>query len=461
MNYQEAIDYIFSFVNYEKTGMPPASPTHFNLGRMVYLLEKLDNPQLKYPSIVIAGTKGKGSTAALCAAAFEAGGYRAGLYSQPHLHSYRERMRINGQLIEREKLAELVTKMHPAIEATLNEAGKFGRLTYYEIGTALALLYFAEAGIDMAVLEIGLGGRLDAVNVVTPLVSVITSISYDHIEVLGDTLALIAGEKAGIIKPNVPIISAPQALEASAVIEAISREKNAPLFTVVSGKALPEVKPDEQHRYRLFQQFILPGLPGTFETPLLGEHQLINAAVAAKALQLQAQNERGLKLELEQIREGFRRVSWPGRLEVLQDQPLLIVDGAHNAESARRLAQSLNRDNFYFERIVFVIGAFADKDIEGIFGELKQAGLPVAAYILTKSQQPRALSPAELKKRGFGENLPEVPVVLTENVSEALTEAQKLARPLDLICATGSLYITAEVRELSGAGEKEQVGSLK
>jgi dihydrofolate synthase/folylpolyglutamate synthase len=289
------------------------------------------------------------------------------------------------------------------------------------------------------------------VNVVTPLVSVITSISYDHMDVLGDTLTKIAGEKAGIIKPGVPVVSAPQDPEAMAVIEATCRERAAPLYLAEAAESLPPTEElSAARRYRAAQQFKLAGLPGVFETPLLGEHQLVNTAVAARALELQAKNERGLKLGPEQIRQGLRQVSWPGRLEVVENKPgqaLLVVDGAHNAESARRLAQALNRENFYYEEIVFVVGVFQDKDVEGIFRELRESHLPVKAFILTKSESPRALAVADLKRRAGFEGDNTARVVLAEDVKAALKTARELSGPLDLICATGSLSITAEVQK--------------
>ncbi|NWJ97671.1 MAG: bifunctional folylpolyglutamate synthase/dihydrofolate synthase [Chloroflexi bacterium] len=472
MNYQETLDYIYSFINYEKTGMPAATTANYNLERMASFLERLGNPQHKYPSIVIAGTKGKGSTAALCESALRVAGYRVGLYTQPHLHSYRERMRINQRLISQETLAELVTRLRPVIEESLTEADRFGCLTTYEIGTGLALQYFAEQQVDLAVLEVGLGGRLDAVNVVEPLVSVITSISLDHIAVLGDTVAKIAAEKAGIIKPGIPVVVAPQVAEALAVIEEVCREKASPLEVVEAAESLsPAQELSEHNRGQKFQRVRLSGQPEIFELPLLGEHQLINVALAAKVLEALAQ--RGLKVEPEQIAEGFRQVAWPGRLEVLEDKPgrpLLVVDGAHNAESAMKLGQALNRINFYYQRVIFIVGTSSDKDVEGIFRELRQssdgAALPQSsdgaalpqAFILTRSNHPRALSPAKIQQRGFGSaplSAEEPRVMLTESVSEALEVAHSLAQPLDLICATGSLFVVAEVREACGLGQEK------
>jgi dihydrofolate synthase/folylpolyglutamate synthase len=232
MTYQSALDYIYSFINFDRSGTPVNAPNAYNLGRIRQMLELCATPHLKYPSIVIAGTKGKGSTSALCASALQAQGYRVGLYTQPHLHTYRERMQINNQLISPAEVARLTEYLKPVINHMISQEAEIGRITMYEISTALALVYFAEQAIDFAVLEIGLGGRLDAVNVVEPLVSVITSISLDHMAILGNTLTQIAYEKAGIIKPNGIVISANQAPSAMQVIEQVCAGRNAALTVV-------------------------------------------------------------------------------------------------------------------------------------------------------------------------------------------------------------------------------------
>jgi len=462
LNYQAALDYLYSFINYEKIGMAAITAANYNLERVGYLLEELGNPQYKYPAIVIAGTKGKGSTAALSAAALQAAGYRVALYSQPHLHTYRERMQINHKLISRSELIGLIPTLRPAIEATLARSNHFGRLTFYEVGTALALLYFAEQKVDFAILEIGLGGRLDAVNVVEPLVSVITSISYDHMDVLGDTLTKIASEKAGIIKPGIPVVSAPQIAEAGTVIETVCREKAASLQIVEPAQALPfKTNLSQNQRWQPFQLVSLPASPESFELPLLGDHQLINLALAARAIETQAQAGRGLKVSQAQMEQGFAQVQWPGRLEVLSDKPgspLVMVDGAHNAASAQRLAQALNPANFYYQRLCFIVATSADKDIAGIFRELQQTSPAPIAFILTQAQHARALPALQLRQQGFGpaqarESQPEI--IVTQNVSEALAKASDLAGPLDLICATGSLFLVAEVREAFGRGQEK------
>src|SRR5687768_754853 len=223
--YNQALDYLYSFVDYSLKHISELAKAEFNLDRMFALMEELGNPQKKYPIIHVAGTKGKGSVAALCASALKAAGYKTGLYTSPHLWDYVERIQINGEPISHEQLIELVEAVKPAV-------AKIPKLTTFEITTALGLLAFARNDVDAAVLEVGLGGRLDATNIVMPEVSVITSLSYDHMAVLGNTLAAIAGEKAGIIKERVPVVSAPQTREALEVLERVANEKNSPFILV-------------------------------------------------------------------------------------------------------------------------------------------------------------------------------------------------------------------------------------
>ena len=452
LTYQEALDYLNNFINYEKVPIPPASAGAFNLARVRQFLAELGRPQTAYPSIVIAGTKGKGSTARLIAGALEAAGYRIGLYTQPHLHAYRERMRVNQELIGREELAGLVDEMRPAIDALLAQTDRWGTLTSYEVGTGLALLYFARQRVDLAVLEIGLGGRLDAVNVVEPLVSVIASLSLDHMAVLGDTIEQIAFEKAGIIKPHTPVMVAPQWPAAWPVLERVSQEADASLIRVEA--ALPVGQPprlDAQHRVRQFQRLRLAFGPQDIELnlSLLGEHQRINAALAAAALWQQQNRPGGLPLGPTALAAGFEQAFWPARLQVLEDQPgsaLVVADGAHNRESAARLRQSL-ADSFYFEKLWLVAGVYSDKDVIGIFEELLADPAPVG-LVLTRSRNPRAIDPADLAER--------LQPLLTSrtlhlesspSVKAGLKTARQLAGPHDLILVTGSLSVAAEAEE--------------
>ncbi|HEX2914244.1 MAG TPA: folylpolyglutamate synthase/dihydrofolate synthase family protein [Chloroflexia bacterium] len=450
-NYQEALDYLNNFTNYEKIPMPPANATSLNLERVRRFLVRLGEPQRRYPSIVIAGTKGKGSTAILINAALQAGGYRVGLYTQPHLHTYRERMQINGNLISREELAQLVTEMRPAIEKMLaEEAAEWGAITSYEVGTALALLYFARQEVDIAVLEIGLGGRLDAVNVVEPLVSVIASLSLDHTAILGDTIEEIAFEKAGIIKPAIPVVTVPQWPGAEQVLKQVSAERKADLSFVTPARLVEEnIVLSPQNRRREHQKLLLQYGPASIavQINLLGEHQRLNAALAAAALWQQQQQPGGLPLKAERLAEGFARAAWPARMQTLQDEkgyPLIVADGAHNAESAERLREALV-ENYYFEKLWLLTGIYQDKDVAGILRELASAPR-LAGLIITASRNPRAIQPQKLAEIA-GDQIPGMILKISQNVKEGLELARNLAGPLDLICVTGSLSVAAEAEE--------------
>ena len=433
IHYQEALDYLYSFVDYSLTRNLRNSPEKFDLGRMVAFLDLLGNPHLKYPAIHVAGTKGKGSTAAMIASALRAEGYRVGLYISPHLKEYTERIQINGQPIGMGELAELVDEIKPSV-------AKIEKLTTFEITTALGFLYFARQKVDVAVLEVGLGGRLDATNVVNPLVSVITSLSMDHMAVLGNTLEKIAFEKAGIIKPGRPVVLSPQRDEARRVIEQVAFERNSPLYEV--GREFMAAPGSHSLEGQTFQVWREGGERLDLSIPLLGEHQVENAAAAFAALQLA--NEQGLKVSDAAIRRGFATVDWPGRFEIMNREPLLIVDSAHNPDSARRLRQAI--DDYLPNRpVVLIFGASEDKDIAGMFAEL----LPrVNQLIATQSVHPRAMDAAQIIELARPYGLPARAVLpLEQAVDEALKVAKQDATGQTVVLAAGSLFIAAAVRE--------------
>ncbi len=429
VDYQAALDYILSFTDYEKLPGFLYTAANFDLRRMAELLERLGNPHLTSRSIHVAGTKGKGSTAAMIASALSTAGYRTGLYTSPHLHTFRERMTINGEMITEEEFSALAARLQPEIDE-VNRRHNYGELTTFEILTALAFAFFKERRVHFQVLEVGLGGRLDATNVVTPQLCVITSISLDHAAVLGDSLAKIAREKAGIIKPGALVVSAPQPSEAERVITEVCRHHGASLTTVGRDVTWKKLTSDLAG-----QSFEVTGKTGTHQLtiPLLGKHQLENAATAVAALE-------ALAIGAEDIAQGLARVRWPGRLEILRREPLFLVDGAHNPDSARRLKEAI-AEYLNYDRLILVIGASSDKDIGGIVGEL--ASLSSMA-IATRSRHPRALAPAllleELERQG-------VTGVMAESVAAAVESALEMAGPRDLICATGSLFVAAEAIE--------------
>ena len=434
MDYQEALEYILRFADYERL---PRSGIVWDLKRVERLLARLDNPQHYARSVHVAGTKGKGSTSAMIASILKHAGYQTGLYTSPHLLSFTERIQVNGKPIAEDDWARLTEIIKPEVEAE-NRSGDLGELTTFEILTAMAFLHFRQVKAEYQVLEVGLGGRLDATNVVKPQVCVITSVSYDHMDVLGDTLAKIAGEKAGIIKPGATVVSAPQFPEAMEVIERVCREKGVRLIKV--GQDVTWERGDFNAEG---QHFKVSGLKDKYDLwiPLLGEHQMENAANAVAAVELL--KDKGAKVPVEEIAYGLAKVSWPGRLQVLGKEPWVIVDGAHNAYSMQRLGQAL-KVYFKYDKAKLILGFGGDKDIAGMAAEaVKMTG----DIILVASRHPRAVKAEvlveEFKKQG-------VTPRVADTVKDAINLALDEAGPNDLICAAGSIFVIAEVMEWVG-----------
>jgi dihydrofolate synthase/folylpolyglutamate synthase len=469
MNYKEAYSYINSFTNYEQV---PGLKMHLKssgLQRFERLIEQLGNPHKSFKSIIIAGTKGKGSAAAMIDSVLRVAGHKTGLYTSPHLHTFRERIRVNGQMIPPADLARMTEKIKPLVDQiqSLNDTALVP--TTYELSTAIAFLYFQEMGIDIAVLEVGMGGRLDATNVVDPLVSVITSISMDHTEVLGDTLEEIAGEKAGIIKQGVPVVSAPQDHIAMGVIAQTAKEKGANLTVVgrevyVGTDHLPEVVADEEG-IPIYQAFTLglasngtqPEARVRLKLPLLGNHQQVNAAVALAAIGVVTGA--GINAGTQAIVQGFSSVSWPGRMEVVNRNPVVMADGAHNVESISRLGQAM-AELFHGRKVIVVLGIGRDKDIEGIVGEIaawqetSALGTAVERVIVTHSRHPRAADTRDVAQYALNQGLT---VEVRDDVGVAIARAQSLAAQMQpgseqgtVVLVTGSLFVVAEAREYYG-----------
>jgi dihydrofolate synthase/folylpolyglutamate synthase len=435
-SYDEALKWIYSFSDTERTGQF-VRDREDNLKRERRLLAELGDPHKAYSVTHIAGTKGKGSTAVMIASILQASGIRTGLYTQPDLHTYRERMRVDGELIgeaEVPHLAQLVGRALTRVGTSL------GPYITYEISTALAFLYFREAGARHGVIEVGLGGRLDATNVVEPMVTVITSISYDHMQVLGNTLESIAREKAGIVKYGVPVITSARAREALAVIEDVCAERDAPLVRVGS-----ETDIDCDYRYRpleedsersLFAVTTPAGGYQALELGLKGRHQLENATAAVAAVD--TLRERGLPVTTDGIYAGLKSARWPARLQVVSRSPWVIVDSAHNADSFARLFEALRR-HFTYQRLILVLGLMADKDIPGIVGEIKSAA--VDDVISTSWRNPRAAD----SSMATGLLAPERHAYMRSSVAEAMSTAREIAGPEDMICAAGSVAFAGEV----------------
>jgi len=434
--YQAALDFLYSFVDYE-TSHQPRSPLNYDLRRMDELLARVDNPHLKAKTVHIAGTKGKGSTAAMVASVLTAAGYRTGLYTSPHLIDIRERMRVDERLISKADFMRHVGKLKPEVEAVNNKAS-YGRLTTFELLTALGFMYFADKQVDFQVVEVGLGGRLDATNVVKPEVCAITTLGLDHTDVLGDTLAQIASEKAGIIKPGVPVVSARLEPEAAEVIQMFCRRNNARLIRVGADIAYSSRGEEDG-----VQSLEIRGRLGAYEAalPLRGRFQQENAAVAVGILEVLA--EKGFKVSSGSVKEGLGKVRWPGRFQVIRRRPTVVIDGAHNPQAARELR--LATEEFLVRRKpgrrILVIGMSSDKDCQTVGGELAPL---FDTVIATRSRHPRALAvetlAAEFARLGCE-------VETADSVAEALRLAVELAQNDGFVCATGSLFIVGEALE--------------
>jgi dihydrofolate synthase / folylpolyglutamate synthase len=443
--YQQALDYLYSFVDYSLTRAFRNSPEKFDLGRMERLLERLGNPHKQYKVIHLAGTKGKGSTAAMIFSALQAAGYRVGFYTSPHLVNFNERIQINNKLIPHERIVALVDQLKPHAEF-------IHQITTFELTTAMAFQYFFEEKVDIAVIEVGMGGRVDSTNLVDPIVSVITSISYDHMAVLGNTLTSIATEKAGIIKPERPVVSSPQKEEALEVIQKIAAGLHSPLTLVgmdylfkrvensLDGQSFMVWNLNDQpilDKYLMGKE-LMDWEPLTLEIPLLGLHQIENAATAYAAIDISRKV--GVEISNHQIREGFKNVFWPCRFEVINRSPFLVIDSAHNRDSSLRLRQAIE-DYLPGIPVILVFGASEDKDIEGMFAEL----LPgVKHLIATESTHPRALRADALVELARHYGCPAEAIV---PVGAALEKALNLAGKDAAVVVAGSLFVAAAVRE--------------
>lgn len=428
-DYQAALDYLYSLTNYEHKLATQYAGQLFDLSRMERLLDAMKHPEDRFHSIHVAGTKGKGSTAAMIASSLQQAGSRTGLFSSPHLHTFRERIQVDGQPISEKALVRHLQRLRPLFDTL---AG----LTTFEASQAIAFDYFVTEGVEWAVVEVGLGGRLDTTNVIQPEVSIITPVSYDHMLVLGSTLEAIAEEKAGIIKACTPVVSGPQPDEAANVIRHVAGHLGAPLTVIGQDWTYSLQYADWDG-----QRFTVYGPTVTLEDlfiPLLGEHQLANATTAVAALW--HLHERGYRVPEEAIREGLRRVRWPARLEILSREPLLIVDGAHNGASMRRLVEAI-RTYFPGRRVVALFGSLADKDLPRMFAAL----LPeVDTVIFTQTHHPRVANPEELAREAqpYG-----TPATVEPDLEQALRLALDLAGHGGLVIATGSLSTAAAARE--------------
>ena len=449
MNYSQAVAWLLGMTNFERPVAPsdpadtenadaPIATRRWNLDRVHELLRHLDNPHVGPVTLHVAGTKGKGSTCALLAAALTTSGYRTGLFTSPHLHTIRERIAVNGYPCSEQDFSDAANMVKPAVEA-VNADGSFGTITTFEALTAMAFVAFRAQNVEMQIIEVGLGGRLDSTNVVEPAVTGITSISLDHEAFLGSTIREIATEKAGIIKPGIPVVSAPQESDAADVIISRSDELGAPL-TLLRRDVFwrPEKATLSGQDFAMWGQIGDRPIEHQLRTSLLGEHQLENASLAMAMLE----HVRDLHYPVpyDDIYTGFSGVTWPGRMEILSESPLIVADGAHNPYSAARLAETI-RETFPGREVQLVLGAASDKDVGGIAREI---GVVATGAFATTSRSPRSMSPDDIADTLWEAGVP----VRPENTVAAAIERAKLeGGPSALILVTGSLFVVAEARE--------------
>ncbi|MTI81541.1 MAG: bifunctional folylpolyglutamate synthase/dihydrofolate synthase [Firmicutes bacterium] len=420
MNYFEAIDYLKGLT---KFGI------NLGLDRIRELLRRLGDPHLKIKVIHVGGTNGKGSTVSMTASILQAAGYKVGTFISPHLHRYSERFCINGEEISEEQVVALVTELRPHLDNMALEG--FEHPTEFEVSTAMACFYFYQQQVDFAVLEVGLGGAIDSTNVVQPLVAVITNVSLDHMDYLGNTVREVAKVKAGIIKEGVPLVTATNDPEALTVIEETCNEQKVPI-TIVGQDVTWQEKDGQltviskKHHYH------------GINLSLLGEHQRVNAATAVATVEeLHAYD---VSITDDNVCKGLARVTWPGRFEVIMGNPTVVLDGAHNTEGARMLANTL-KQQFPNRSIVLVLGMLGDKEREKVVSILT----PLAStVVITKPNNPRSgdwQRLAELAKN----YVPKVDII--ESIPKAVDKGLELASKEDVVCITGSFYMLAEARE--------------
>ena len=436
MDYSSALHHVLSLADLERMTNPPGERPRYDLSRMGMFMDHLGNPQRGVKTVHVTGTKGKGSTSAMISSILTGCGFNVGLYTSPHLHTMRERVQVGGSPLSEEAFAEAVANVWASVDA-LACGDDPEHVTTFEVLTAMAFMAFAERKVDFQVLEVGMGGTLDATNLVEdPMVCVITSISLDHTAILGNTVEEIARDKAGIIKSGATVITAPQTPSVIAILEEACLRVSATLVNVAEDYAWRGGSSD-----MTCQEFEVQGSSGFWQgkLPLLGEHQLENAVCAIAAVEALAGH--GVDVPHQEALNGLMQVNWPGRLEVLQDSPLVVVDGAHNPYSTQQLVLAMHR-HFPVERCIVLFGASQGHDLTGIVAAL--AEFAPAEVVATTSRHPRSVPMDRLMQefRDVG-----LSVHWGGSVNKGLEQALEMAGSGDLVLATGSLFTAVEVRE--------------
>lgn len=424
MNYQEAIEYVYNLKRFgSKLGLKIIS----------HLLELMENPHENFNSILIGGTNGKGSTVAMIASILQEAGFKVGMFTSPHLSSYTERIIVNKERIKEDEIIRILSYIKPLMEK-MSEDPNLRHPTFFEATTALAFEYFREKKTDFAVLEVGLGGRLDATNVVNSLVSVITNVSLEHTKILGNTIFEIAREKAGIIKKNGTLVTSTQDDRVYSLFKKICEEKNSRIFRVgenIGAKQLSfGLNGQEVEFYGLKNNYKV-------KLPLLGDHQILNACCAIAAVE--SLEERAKK---KAIIKGLEKVRWPGRLEVMQENPLVVLDCAKDILAMKKLKEAVLKF-FDYDRLILVTSISSDKKIEGMMNEI----LPITDFvIITKHKVMNRAADPKLIGKEVKKHLKKFLII--ENVKDAVRKALSLSDKKDLILVTGSVFTVGEAREL-------------
>jgi len=434
-DYQKSLDFIYSFIDLSITRNLRYSPEKFDLSRMFKLMALLGDPQLDYDVIHVAGTKGKGSICAMAASIMNEAGYKVGFYSSPHMIDFRERIKINNINMPKKMLTNYVTKLRSVIKSV-------EKISTFEIITAIAFKYFADQKVDIALIEVGMGGRLDATNVVKPIVSVISPVSHDHMKILGNTIAKIAEEKAGIIKESVPVILSPQKRSAKEAIERIANIKGS---LIIDTSEKYEFK---QIEYSLLKQSFTISEKASdlqvekrpiYEIPLLGDHQIYNAiTVYACIVQLR---KFGYKVNETAVANGFSKVKWPGRFEVICHKPMVIIDGAHNKDSFRKLRNTIKK---YLgkKKVTLIFGVSEDKEVRSMLKIIKPY---INHFIFTMSEHPRAMGIDEIEKVSKGLGLINYSTSEIDNIIPSILKNNKQDQ---VYIASGSIFIAGAIKQL-------------
>ncbi|HSZ57362.1 MAG TPA: folylpolyglutamate synthase/dihydrofolate synthase family protein [Tepidisphaeraceae bacterium] len=437
--YSKALRYLSSLSDFERLRIVRYNSQNFDLERMRTLLKRLGNPHDRFKSVHVAGTKGKGSTCAMIAAMLQACGYKVGLYTSPHLTDVRERIQINGEMISQAEFGRLARLAEPIVERMRP------RPTYFDAMTAIAFKYFADQEVDIAVIETGLGGRLDSTNVIKPEVTAITSISKDHMAQLGSTLAKIAEEKAGIFKAGIPALSVQQDPEADVVLKRIAQKNGTSLD--VTGQTIEFSYRFESSRMQGPHNRVCLTTPlSKFEhlaVPLLGEHQAINCGLALSVID--RLKSRGFAISDAKAMEGLARTSVPGRMEILSQTPRVVVDGAHNAASLDAMLRAIGQ-HIPYDSMVIIFGCCADKDVPGM---LERIAAGADKVIFTRVNSIRSSDPNELAAR-YVEQYGKMAQV-ADTLDDALAIANRAVTKEDLICISGSFYLVGEAKRLFAA----------